>query len=90
MKILRAIYGYHPATLLPQVRCPALIMPCVRETDAAMAGRKRDAVARVAPLLQDGRTVWFEDSIHDVPLQRPHLVSRTIGDFAREVRGRVS
>jgi pimeloyl-ACP methyl ester carboxylesterase len=88
MMILRAIYSYHPAELLPQVRCPALIMPCVRETDAAMAQRKRDAVARVAPLLKDARTVWFEDSIHDVPLQRPDLVARTIAEFARDVHGR--
>jgi pimeloyl-ACP methyl ester carboxylesterase len=90
MKILRAIYGYHPSEVLPRVECPALIMPCVRDQDEAMGQRKRDAVARVAPLLRDGRVVWFEDSIHDVPLQRPALVAQTIATFASEVDSRAS
>jgi pimeloyl-ACP methyl ester carboxylesterase len=86
MKILRAIYGYHPAEALPQVACPALIMPCVRG-DSEMVQRKRAAVERVQPLLRRGKVVWFEDAIHDVPLQRPTLVADAIGSFVRDLDG---
>ena len=34
--------------------------------------------ARAADLLPRSKTVWLENSIHDVPLQRPGLVADTI------------
>ena len=32
----------------------------------------------VAELLSVSKTVWLEDSIHDVPIQRPELVADVI------------
>ena len=36
---------------------------------------KRDSIATALELLCQSRSVWLEDSIHDVPLQRPELVA---------------
>ena len=42
--------------------------------------RRDEAVTRAGELLPVSRTVWLEDSIHDVPIQRPELVAGVIGD----------
>ena len=48
-------------------------------SDASERRRRREAsVARAGSLLPLGKTVWLEDSIHDVPLQRPELVAGII------------
>jgi hypothetical protein len=31
------------------------------------------------------RTIWFDDTVHDVPLHRPAELARAIVDFARSV-----
>ena len=40
--------------------------------------RREESIARAESLLPKGKTVWMEDSIHDVPIQRPELVASTI------------
>jgi pimeloyl-ACP methyl ester carboxylesterase len=42
--------------------------------------RREDSVTRAGELLKVSRTVWLEDSIHDVPVQRPELVAGVIRD----------
>ena len=78
MMILRAIYGYHPEQVLQKIRVPTTIMPCIGDAASAMAQRKRDAVARAHALLADGHVTWFEDAIHDVPVQKPEDVAAAI------------
>lgn len=85
MQIVRAIWDYHPAELLPRVACPALIMPAIRDGDADWTRRKRDGVDMAERLLPRARTVWLEDSIHDVPLQRPALVAEVLSGFVRDL-----
>jgi len=40
--------------------------------------RRLDSVNRAINLLPTGKAVWLENSIHDVPIQRPDLVSDTL------------
>ncbi len=42
--------------------------------------RREESVARASKLLPNSKTVWLEDSIHDVPVQRPELVAGVIRD----------
>ena len=46
--------------------------------------RREEAIAIAGRLLPKSETVWLEDSIHDVPLQRPELVAQTIRDNIRQ------
>ncbi len=32
---------------------------------------------------------WFEDTMHDIPLQRPAELAAELASFAKEVAGRV-
>ncbi|MCH7706380.1 MAG: alpha/beta hydrolase, partial [Chloroflexi bacterium] len=81
MKIVRALWDRQPSDLFPSVQAPVLVMPTRREgEEPRRAGglSKGERVALAESLLPRVRTVWLEDSIHDVPLQHPELVADTL------------
>ena len=88
MRIVRALWEQRSTELYPRVAAPVLLAPARQvggdATQSEMLRHKEESVARALELLPDGRVVWFEDSIHDVPLQRPELVAETILAFLRE------
>ena len=80
-RIIEALWDHRPSELYPNVRCPVLLMPARRKGDdspQARRFRREESIARAESLLPRGKTVWMEDSIHDVPIQRPELVASTI------------
>ena len=81
LRIIDALWDHHPPLLYPQVECPVLIMPARQQVDPAAAergDRRAKSLARAAELLPVSKTVWLEDSVHDVPVQRPELVAGVI------------
>lgn len=84
MKIVRALWEHKPSLLFPNVNLPALILPARKDhpDNPTRASRQQKLVSRAETLLPDGRVVWLEDSIHDVPLQRPRRVAQLMLDFA--------
>jgi len=86
MKIIDAMWDHKPSRSMGLVNCPVLLMPARQDGDEAVAerrfGRER-AVERASRLLPVSRTVWLEDSVHDVPIQRPELVASVIAEQAR-------
>ena len=81
LRIIDALWEHHPPQLYPAVDCPALLLPARQHGVPALAERqvaRADAVARAGELLPRSAIVWLEDSVHDVPLQRPQLVAETI------------
>ena len=84
MLIVRAIWDQKVATLFPRIQVPVLLMPARRDSqDSDSSGRRSEKEAnykKAASLIQRTRLVWMEDSIHDVPLQRPEKVSQSILD----------
>ena len=82
-KIIEALWDHKPSELYPRVECPVLLMPARQrngEASPTLGFRQDAAIARAESLLPRSKTVWMEDSIHDVPLQRPSLVASTIAD----------
>lgn len=80
-RIIEALWDHKPSELYPNVRCPVLLMPARQKGDdspQARRFRREESIARAESLLPKGKTVWMEDSIHDVPIQRPQLVASTI------------
>ena len=60
-------------------------------TASELAGVKRDAAARAVELFPSATLTWFEDTMHDIPLQRPVELAAELARFAnaaREVPGR--
>ena len=85
LRIIDALWEHRPSQLYPTLQCPVLMLPARQSTPDAMDRRFRreESIAKAASLLPVSKTVWLEDSIHDVPLQRPELVANTIRDHIK-------
>jgi pimeloyl-ACP methyl ester carboxylesterase len=85
MQIVRALWEQRPAELLPQVECPVLLLPARQSSDLSdMASSKAAAMERALELQPKARVRWFDDTIHDVPLQRPDELAVELATFAKQ------
>ena len=83
LAIVRALWETDVLADAGRVECPVLLLPSVREGKDDVE-RKRALVVAAAARFSNARsvqTVWLEDSIHDVPLQRPERVAAALRDF---------
>jgi len=91
MKILRALWGQRPPQLYPHVQCPVLMLPArsnsIDEHERAFLASKRQNLAVARRLLAQSETIWFANTVHDVPLQRPRKLANVIARFAPGVSG---
>src|SRR5215216_5217706 len=85
MQVVDALHDQRPPALYPLVDCPVLL--CVAG-DGEPAEAKRGAVGRAFDLLPSASVTWFEDTMHDIPLQRPAELAAELARFAKEVSGR--
>ena len=92
MQVVDALYGQRPPDLYPLVDCPVLLCPAADPADSdAHAEAKRGAAVRASSLLPSATLTWFEDTMHDIPLQRPAELAAELARFAdsvKEVPGR--
>jgi len=86
MQVVRALWEQRPAELLPQVSCPVLLLPARQSGDASeYRSSKVASVERALQLQPQARVRWFEDTVHDVPLQRPEELARELQAFAQRI-----
>jgi pimeloyl-ACP methyl ester carboxylesterase len=86
MQVVRALWQQRPADLLPQVRCPVLLLPARKSSDPAdMRDSKAASVQRALVIQPNARVRWFEETVHDVPLQRPEELADELRAFVRQV-----
>ena len=86
MRVIKAFWEQKPSLLYSQVECPVLLMPARQanaDPERARPFRREEAIALAEERLRRFSTVWLEDSIHDVPLQRPGLVADVIRGHIR-------
>jgi pimeloyl-ACP methyl ester carboxylesterase len=93
LQVIDAMYDQWPPDLYPLVDCPVLLCPAGDPgPPGATAGAKQRAVARALSLLPSASVTWFEDTMHDIPLQRPAELAAELARFAatldKEVPGR--
>jgi pimeloyl-ACP methyl ester carboxylesterase len=86
MQIARAIYEQRTSELYARLRCPALLCPAVPpaphdERAEQFLAQKREGVARAERATSFVRTLWFQDTVHDIPLHRPAELAQAIVDF---------
>jgi pimeloyl-ACP methyl ester carboxylesterase len=86
MRVVRALWEQRPAELLAQLECPVLILPARQSTEASsdMNAAKEAGVARALQIQLKARVRWFDDTVHDVPLQRPEELAGELQTFAEE------
>jgi pimeloyl-ACP methyl ester carboxylesterase len=92
MQVVDALYGQRPPDLYPLVDCPVLLCPAADPAaDDAHTQAKRGGAVRATGLLPSATLTWFEDTMHDIPLQRPAELAAELARFAdavKEVPGR--
>ena len=86
LEILRALWEQKPLELFPRVTVPTLIVPARRPNAtgraAEMAPMRERLVASAAAALPNGRLLWMENTVHDIPLQRPAELVEAIESVA--------
>ncbi|MBN1429894.1 MAG: alpha/beta hydrolase [Anaerolineae bacterium] len=85
-QILRSMWEQHVTEQFAKVDCPTLILP-VRwkgKDDPARLALKEQGAAQAEDLIADVEVTWLEDTVHEVPIQRPHLLAEHIQRFLRE------
>ncbi len=90
LRILRAIWDFKAYTRFSQVRCPVLMIPARppgprSEFELNWVAAKERGVALAQQSIQNLQVTWLEDTIHDIPLQRPAELAKLIADFAAGV-----
>ena len=87
MQVVRALWEQRPAELLAQLQCPVLLLPARQAAEPEeMNSAKAAGIERALEVQPKARVRWFENTVHDVPLQRPEeladellaLVDRTL------------
>ncbi len=83
LKVLRALWEQRPSEVLRKVQVPVLVLPTRHEGDEpTYIQAKEIAAERARSVGKEVRVHWLEDSIHDVPLQRPNELAAEILQFA--------
>ncbi len=81
LEVVRAFWGHKPSEMFPQVQCPVLILPARLGPPSDERGELRQQMVSLAQkTIPVSEVVWLENSIHDVPLQRPELVSQLVSE----------
>lgn len=88
LTIVRAIWEHSAQEMYPRIRCPVLAVPARRsdQPNAFMAriqSAKPAAVALLQSHVPGAEVAWMEETIHDVPLQRPGELAAAVLDFLR-------
>ncbi len=88
MHVLRGMWEQRPTQLYSQIHCPVLMIPARRESEdehgRAFLEEKRRTIAAADVMPGPHQVIWFDDTIHDIPLQRPRKLANTIVHFLRE------
>jgi pimeloyl-ACP methyl ester carboxylesterase len=86
MKIAREIWEQDTSLLWDRVRCPVLMVPAIKESDdprsAHWTQAKLQGIETAKRKLKSATVIPMEDTIHDVPIQRPKELAQAIIDFA--------
>jgi pimeloyl-ACP methyl ester carboxylesterase len=93
MQILRSIWEFQTYERFERVRCPVLLVAAsppgpLSADEETFLELKRKGVALAQSRIVDLRVRWMNDTIHDIPLQRPAELASLIADFASEVTSR--
>ncbi|MBI2964637.1 MAG: alpha/beta hydrolase [Chloroflexi bacterium] len=83
MKILRSVWEQRPSKIFGGVREPVLITAPV-DADPERARRRLEAVESARSALARSRVRWFEDTVHDIHVQRPDELSAEILSALRD------
>jgi pimeloyl-ACP methyl ester carboxylesterase len=89
MRILRSMWQQKTSRLWEKVRCPVLMIAAASELpdprNQMWLKAKAQSIELATRTLKDARALWMEDTIHDIPLQRPQELAAAIVKFAQSL-----
>ena len=83
-QVIRAMWDQPPATVLPRITCPAMIVAAGPRPDRAGSDfsiRREEMVAAAAENLKDGQVHWIPNTIHDIGYHKPVELADLIKGF---------
>ncbi len=88
MEILRSMWDQKPSRLWARISQPVLMIPARSghsdpRNQMWLEGKRR-SIELALRELRTARLLWMENTIHDIPLQRPQELAEAIIGFARE------
>ena len=89
MQILAAMWDFPTFERFAQVRCPVLVIPTrpkqpIPEEQQPFLTAKQQGIERLKQINPSAQVQWFEDTIHDIPLQRPEQLADAIKAFVKK------
>ena len=89
MKIARAIWEQRNSALWDKVTVPALLIPAMREPtndrEKTWYEARLRGIEEAQRKSRDVRVHRMENTVHDIPIQRPKELAEAIADFAESV-----
>ena len=85
---IRTMWDFPPASILPKVECPSLIIPAGPTADrigSEFALRREAMVESAMGYLKNGRVKWIPETIHDIGYHKPKELAQVIREFISEV-----
>ena len=86
-QVIRTMWDYPPASILPRVGCSSLIIPAGPTPDRAgseFAQRRVAMVESAIGYLKNGRVKWIPETIHDIGYHKPQELAQVIREFISE------
>jgi len=86
-QVIRAMWDDPASVTLPKIKCPTLIVAAGPTPDRAgseFAETRRRMVDAAEQMLNDCRTHWVAETIHDIGYHKPRELAQVIGDFLSE------
>lgn len=86
LRILRSVWETRKSDLLPRIACPVLAIMARWEgrDDPKRLELKVRGAKEAGEVLADVEVIWFDETVHDVPLHRPQKLADAINTFLRE------
>jgi len=90
LAILRAMWEMPTHAIFAQLRCPALAIiarqgPPTNDMERAYLARREKGLEKLRQANPRARGLWMDDTVHDIPLQRPKELARAILEFAVQI-----
>lgn len=90
MQIVRSMWEFKTHTRYEGLRCPALLVPArppqpLSPSEEQFLAAKELGIQFLTGRYKNMYVHWMDDSIHDIPLQRPFELANLILDFNRSI-----
>jgi pimeloyl-ACP methyl ester carboxylesterase len=90
MQIVRALWDIRTYDLFAKIRCPALAIPArmsepLDEGNRQFIQSKEKGLEKIRQIRPAVQVEWMNDTIHDIPLQRPRELAESITRFAASI-----